>query len=48
MAWFNAAPPAVVDSWLAYHILEQEDADASSSELQDPANVGKLLSQRHG
>ena len=45
VAWFNAAPPAVVDFWLAYYSVVHE-AESGENNMVDPMTALRKL--QHG
>ena len=47
ISWFQNAPEAVVDSWLAYYSVEQEVA-SGEAEMTDPMTALKKLQDRQG
>jgi len=39
----NSCPPAVLDSWLAFYLLETQETE---SEMKDPHEINKQLAAR--
>jgi len=49
VAWFNAAPPKLVDQWIAYesHMADMRDK-AAEPEMETPGKLLEKLNQAHG
>jgi len=48
ISWFNAAPPKVVDSWIAYESVLADERTATNDESVSPAKALEQLSEKYG
>lgn len=46
MAWYNSAPPSVVDQWFAYYSLESDEMSSTRKGVSPNQALNQLMSSQ--